>query len=124
MVSEDAFGLHNEVLIANNSFQMRILKFVFTIITSIFCFKENELGNIANSTLTIDPSSSFIVLTTALSTNIPLLMDFNMDFEQKTWFQFGSRTEVFWSCGATLNGNFYIFGGLNEKRQVIAKVKW
>lgn len=103
---------------------MRVFKFLLGIITSIFCLNENESRNIANSTLTIDPSSSFIVLTTALSTNIPLLMDFNMDFEQKTWFKFGPRTEVFWSCGATLNGNFYIFGGLNEKRQVISKVKW
>ena len=31
---------------------------------------------------------------------------------------FDAETEVFYSCGATLNGQFIIIGGWNEKRQV------
>ena len=31
---------------------------------------------------------------------------------------FDAGTEVYGSCGATLNGQFMIIGGLNEKRQV------
>ena len=31
---------------------------------------------------------------------------------------FGKSTEAYGSCGATLNGQFWIIGGYNEKRQV------
>ena len=31
---------------------------------------------------------------------------------------FGKGTEVYYSCGATLNGQHWIIGGWNEKRQV------
>ena len=31
---------------------------------------------------------------------------------------FDAGTEVYASCGATLNGQFIIIGGSNEKRQV------
>ena len=31
---------------------------------------------------------------------------------------FGKGTEVYYSCGATLNGQHWIIGGWNEQRQV------
>ena len=45
-------------------------------------------------------------------------MDFDGNFNEKPSFDFGEKTEVYWSCGTTLNGEFYIFGGFHEKRQV------
>ena len=109
--------------IVSESFQMRVLKFLLGVLTSTFCFEDDNLQNNSNSTLTIDPGSSFIVLTTTIPTNIPFVMDFKENFEEKPSFRFGPRTEVSWSCAATMNDNFYIFGGLNEKRQVWAKFK-
>ena len=53
-----------------------------------------------------------------LVTNIPYVMDLDGNFDEKPSFQYGTKTEVFWSCGTTLNGDFYIFGGFHEKRQV------
>ena len=34
---------------------------------------------------------------------------------------FGKGTEVYYSCGATLNGQQWIIGGINEERQVSDK---
>ena len=33
-------------------------------------------------------------------------------------FRYGDNTQTDGSCGATLNGQFWIIGGRNEKRQV------
>ena len=38
--------------------------------------------------------------------------------EKNLKLNFGKSTEAYWSCGATLNGQFWIIGGVNEKRQV------
>ena len=38
--------------------------------------------------------------------------------EKNLKFNFGKSTEVYYSCGATLNGQFWIIGGKNEKKQV------
>ena len=46
------------------------------------------------------------------------LGDMNRDIN----INFDAETEVCWSCGATLNGQFIILGGWNEKRQVSNKM--
>ena len=102
--------------IAKKSFQMRIFNFLPGVLTLTFGFTDFDLRN--DTSQTIDPNSSFLVLTTAIATNIPFVMDFNENFMEKPSFQFGSKTEVFWSCSTTMNGEFYIFGGFHEKRQV------
>jgi len=38
-----------------------------------------------------------------------------------TVFTFDADTEVWQSCAATLNDEFWVIGGLNKKRQVIIK---
>ena len=50
--------------------------------------------------------------------NTPYVMDFDGNYNEKPSFSFGAKTEVYWSCGTTLNDDFYIFGGFHEKRQV------
>ena len=36
-------------------------------------------------------------------------------------FTFDADTEVYESCAATLNDEFWVIGGVNKKRQVIIK---
>ena len=36
-------------------------------------------------------------------------------------FSYELETEVYDSCGATLNGEMFVFGGANKKRQVKIK---
>ena len=49
--------------------------------------------------------------------NRPLLMDSNGDFTSID-FKMESLTEVSHSCSASINGEFYIFGGTTRQRQV------
>lgn len=44
-------------------------------------------------------------------------MDSEGEFQLIT-FETDSLAEVAVSCSATINGEFYIFGGLNERRQI------
>ena len=39
-------------------------------------------------------------------------MDDHLDFE------YGAHTEVYGSCGASLEGEMFVLGGTNKKRQV------
>ena len=63
------------------------------------------------------PLKSLLVLNTYESENVPLLMDSNGYFKQID-FDIESMTEVAHSCSATINGEFFIFGGRTQKRQV------
>ena len=36
-------------------------------------------------------------------------------------FTYETDTEVFKSCAATLNGEFWVLGGYNQRRQVVLK---
>ena len=47
-----------------------------------------------------------------------ILKYFEGNVEQNLKLNFGKSTEAYGSCGATLNGQFWIIGGVNEKRQV------
>ena len=43
------------------------------------------------------------------------------NIQRKLKLNFEKRTEVYGSCGAVLNGQQWIIGGRNEKRQVSDK---
>ena len=45
-------------------------------------------------------------------------MDFNGHLSENLDFTMGNRTEVFASCSAQLNGDFYIMGGSFETYQI------
>ena len=47
-----------------------------------------------------------------------ILKYFEGNVEQNLKLNFGKSTVANWSCGATLNGQFWIIGGGNEQRQV------
>ena len=49
--------------------------------------------------------------------NVPLLMDSNGDLKPIN-FEIEPVTEVRMSCSATINGEFYIFGGSTRRRQI------
>ena len=63
------------------------------------------------------PPKSILVLNTFEQDNIPLLMDSDGNFKPID-FEIESRTEVRLSCSATINGEFYIFGGMTQRRQI------
>ena len=50
---------------------------------------------------------------------IEVLIKGNVDDD--TVFTFEDDTEVFGSCAATLNDEFWVIGGYSKKRQVIIK---
>lgn len=58
-----------------------------------------------------------LVLNTYKEQNTPLLMDYNGDFYSID-FEIEPLTEVHRSCSASINGEFYIFGGLTQTRQI------
>ena len=45
-------------------------------------------------------------------------MIYSGDTNYRTTFEYGENTEVYGSCGATLFGEFWIFGGDEHPRQV------
>ena len=47
-----------------------------------------------------------------------ILKYFKGNVKKNLKLNFGKSTEAYRSCGATLNGQFWIIGGYNEKRQV------
>ena len=55
---------------------------------------------------------------TMLLTSLIVLKYFKGDVNRDINLNFDAGTEVQYSCGATLNGQFIIIGGENEKRQV------
>ena len=53
---------------------------------------------------------------------IIVLKIFQGDVNRDINLNFDAETSVYGSCGATLNGQFIIIGGRNEKRQVNNKI--
>ena len=65
--------------------------------------------------------TSVLILNTRDSSNIPIITDLagtvksgGTDFG----FEYGTGTEVYYSCSITWKGAFYIFGGHSEKTQI------
>ena len=57
-----------------------------------------------------------LVLSTSYPNNVPFTVRFDGETNYNLNFEFGEHTVVYRSCAATLNGEFWIFGG--SKRQV------
>ena len=57
-----------------------------------------------------------LVLSTSYPNNNPFTVRFDGETNYNLNFKFGDKTVVYRSCAATLNGEFWIFGG--PKRQV------
>ena len=66
-------------------------------------------------------SSSVLVLNTYKPANKPILTDLNGKAMNCPAFTIGDAVEVLKSCAVTYQGGFYVYGGINYKRQ-IAKV--
>ena len=43
---------------------------------------------------------------------------FSGDFDDDIYFEYGTNTEAYGSCSASLNDRMFILGGTNRKRQV------
>ena len=85
------------------------------------------------STTTSPTGNAVLVLSTSSSNNKPFIVDFNgkyhtffLDIEMDLYlgninedlaFEYGDGTTAYRGCGATLNNEFWYFGGSN-KRQV------
>ena len=50
-----------------------------------------------------------------------MIIDFEGNVDEDTVFTFDEDTEVYASCAATLNDEFWVIGGKNQKRQVMIK---
>ena len=57
-----------------------------------------------------------LVLSTSYPNNVPFTVRFDGETNYNINFKFGENTVVYRSCAATLNGEFWVFGG--PKRQV------
>ena len=59
-----------------------------------------------------------------LTTYVPILIKFNGEMSDKVFnrqnFKYGEGSEVDYSCGFTLNNEFYVAGGYKRPRQVIS----
>ena len=63
------------------------------------------------------PKSWILVLNTFSSSNVPLLID-GKGRSKKIGFNFGSGTEVDYSCSIVWRGKMFVFGGRKYKRQI------
>ena len=70
-------------------------------------------------TTTEMPSEKVVlVLNTNSVNNIPMTIDFEGNTNYDINFEFGEGTNVGYGCSATLNGDFWVFGGLDNEQQV------
>ena len=59
-----------------------------------------------------------LVLSTFGAANVPHVISFDGTVDADTRFEYGENTESYHSCGATINGEFWVFGGKDFNRQV------
>lgn len=73
-----------------------------------------------STTTTTTTLSEFaiLVLNTYKSANKPILLNSNGQVTIETTFEFGENTEVYGSCSATFQNEFYVFGGYREEYQI------
>ena len=65
----------------------------------------------------LDPMA-VLVLSTLDHANVPQVISFDGMVDADINFEYEESTESAHSCGTTLNGDFYVFGGSRFKRQV------
>ena len=59
-----------------------------------------------------------LVLSTYELIRVPMIISFDGINHREASFTFGDNTEVHFSCSLEYRNQFYVFGGLNQKRQV------
>lgn len=64
------------------------------------------------------PNDSVLILNTARAANPPIMT--NLDGREHTnfWFKFENGTQAHGSCAMLFYGQFYIFGGFDNKQQI------
>ena len=74
------------------------------------------------TTTTRSPSYSekaVLVLSSRISENVPIIISFDGDINEDFHFKYNEGTSSAYSCGATYEDKFWIFGGSGKsKRQV------
>ena len=64
-------------------------------------------------------SEAVLVLGTMYDTNVPFVIDFDGNVNEESVFEIGKDVTISYGCAATLNGEFWYFGGSsNKSRQV------
>ena len=69
------------------------------------------------------PEKSVLVLNTWNENNLPILIDFNGDFNEEVAFTIDEGVEVYGSCGVTFQDEFYIFGGYHKRTQIAKMIE-
>ena len=59
-----------------------------------------------------------LVLSNRVPTTVPHVISFDGTVDADTLFEYDANTQSAYSCGATINGEFWVFGGHDFKRQV------
>ena len=63
-------------------------------------------------------AKSVLVFSNHDFSNVPNVISFDGTVDADLDFEIGENTQFLYSCGATLNGEFWVFGGNDNKRQV------
>ena len=82
------------------------------------CEDPNSSTTVSTITTGVSSEKAVLMLNTARSENVPMVITFNGDVDDKINFIYDERTEVYISCGVTLNGEFWIFGGAQHRQKV------
>ena len=82
------------------------------------CEDPNSSTTVSTITTGVSSEKAALMLNTARSENVPMVITFNGDVDDKINFIYDERTEVYISCGVTLNEEFWIFGGAQHRQQV------
>jgi len=76
-----------------------------------------------STTTALTPTTSptgkaVLMLSTRPSTNVPMVITLNGEVDDDINFTFGVNTQVHGSCAASWFNRMFVFGGLNQKRQM------
>ena len=63
-------------------------------------------------------SADVLILNTYNRNNVPIITNASGREDSDFNFSFGKDTEVYFNCGLTWRGEFYIFGGSSKKNQI------
>ena len=66
-------------------------------------------------------SNAVLVLGTQYSTNLPYVIDFDGNVNPNSVFEIGKDVTISYGCAATLNGEFWYFGGASNKNRQVNK---
>lgn len=60
-----------------------------------------------------------LVLSNRVPTTVPHVISFDGTVDDDTLFEYDANTQSAYSCSATINDEFWVFGGQDFKRQVL-----